>query len=87
MPEEDFSELEYSGLKKMYETTREWSLDFFNLIYKRIGTKFDRLYFESEVGNKGLQVVKENLGKIFEEDDGAVIYKGDPDKGLHTRFL
>ncbi len=87
MPEEDFSELENSNLKTIYEMTREWSLDYFDLIYKRVGTKFDRLYFESEVGEKGLAIVEKNMGEVFKKDDGAVIYKGDPKKGLHTRVF
>jgi arginyl-tRNA synthetase len=87
MPEEDFSELEQCSIKEVYKETRKWCLDYFDTIYKRVGTKFDRLYFESEVGEKGLGIVKENIGKVFEEDDGAVIYRGDPNKGLHTRVF
>jgi len=87
MPEEDFSELENSNLKEVYELTRKWSLEYFDRIYDRIGTKFDRNYFESEVGNRGLEIVKDNMGEVFEEDGGAVIYRGDEKKGLHTRVF
>ncbi len=84
---EDFSKLKESKIKDIYEETKRWCLDYFDTIYQRAGTKFDRLYFESEVGEKGLEVVMANVGKVFEEDDGAVIYRGDPKKGLHTRVF
>jgi len=87
VPEEDFNDLEKKDTKSIYEKTRKWSLDYFDKIYERIGTKFNRLYFESEVGKKGLEVVLANVGKIFEKDDGAIIYKGDGKKGLHTRVF
>ena len=87
VPDEDFSELEQSNIKAIYEETRQWCLDDFDTVYQKAGTKFDRLYFESEVGERGLQIVDENMGKVFEKDDGAIIYKGDPKRGLHTRVF
>ena len=71
----------------VYKTTRKWSLDYFNGIYKRVNTKFDRLYFESEVFQSGRQIVLKNLKKgTFQESQGAVIFKGE-DYGLHTRVF
>jgi len=65
-------------INKLWEKTRKWSLDYFASIYKRLGTKFDRLYFESEVAEPGTKAAKEALKKgILEESDGAVIFKGD----------
>jgi len=28
-----------------------------------------------------------NVGKVFEEDDGSIIYRGDEKKNLHTRVF
>jgi len=71
----------------VYKTTRKWSLDYFDCIYKRVNTKFDRLYFESEVFEAGRAVVLKNLKKgIFEKSEGAVIFKGEK-YGLHTRVF
>lgn len=70
-----------------YTKGRLWSLEYFETIYKKLGTHFDRYYFESEVGEKGVNFVKENLDKgIFSESDGAVVFKGE-DYGLHTRVF
>jgi len=56
-------------------------------MYKRLGTKFDNYYFEKDVGEAGIKIVKEGLGRgVFEESDGAVIYPGES-KGLHSRVF
>ncbi|MBI1919433.1 arginine--tRNA ligase [Candidatus Microgenomates bacterium] len=71
----------------VYNKGRQWSLDYFESIYKRLGTKFDFYYFESEVGEIGLKLVKEYLEKgVFEESEGAVIFPG-KQFGLHTRVF
>ncbi len=71
----------------LYEKGKRWSLDYFERIYKRLGTKFDFYYFESEVGGEGLKLVKEYLKKgIFVESHGAVIFKGEK-YGLHNRVF
>jgi len=75
------------GVMKIYKITRKWSLDYFAGIYKRLNTKFDRLYFESEVFNSGRQVVLKNLKKgVFKTSDGAVIFEGEK-YGLHSRVF
>lgn len=73
-------------LRNLYETGRRWSLEHLEDIYKLLGTKFDRLYFESEVADLGVKMVKENTPKVFSESDGAIVYKGE-EEGLHTRVF
>lgn len=51
-----------------------------------LGTKFDTEIFESEVGERGTQIVKEHIGDVFEESNGAVIFRGER-HGLHTRVF
>jgi len=59
---------------KLWKETRKWSLDYFGEIYKELGTRFDRFYFESEVGNKGLKISEDILKKgIAKESEGAII--------------
>jgi len=70
----------------LYEKGRAWSLEYFETIYKRLGTKFTGYYFESEVGEIGKALVKQHIGKVFEESDGAVVFRGEP-YGLHTRVF
>lgn len=73
-------------INKEYDLGRKWSLDYFETLYKKLGTTFDYYIFESEVGEEGVRIVKENLGTVFEESDGAIVYKGEQD-GLHTRVF
>jgi arginyl-tRNA synthetase len=51
-----------------------------------LGTKFDKFIFESEMASIGLDVVKQNIGKVFELSDGATVFKGE-EYGLHTRVF
>ncbi len=76
-----------SSIKEIYEMGRKWSLDYFEKIYARLGTKFDFYYFERNVGEKGLEIVKQFLNKnIFSQSKGAIIFSGEK-YGLHTRVF
>jgi len=75
-------------INKIYDWGRKITLDAFEEIYKILGTKFDYYFFESEMAVKGKEIVKENVGNIFEESDGAIIFHGENyDKKLHTRVF
>jgi arginyl-tRNA synthetase len=76
-----------SEINNIYETGRKWSLDYFETIYDRLGTKFDYYFFESEVGQAGVDIVKKYLQEgVFEESEGAVVFPGEK-YGLHTRVF
>ena len=76
-----------SEIKDLYKIGREWSLQYFETIYKRLGTKFNNYYFESEVAKLGQKIVEENLKKdIFEKSQGAIIFPGKK-YGLHDRVF
>lgn len=76
------------SVQKIYQTTRQWSLDYFDKIYKKVGSHFDRFYFESEVYGKGIELVKEFLDKsVFAKGEkGAIIFEGEK-HGLHNRVF
>ncbi|MFH2085878.1 MAG: arginine--tRNA ligase [bacterium] len=75
-------------INEIYDLGRKWSLEYFETIYQRLGTKFDEYFFESEAGSVGLEVVEEGLRKGVLElgEQGAVIYRGEKD-GMHTRVF
>jgi arginyl-tRNA synthetase len=76
-----------SEIMPLYEAGRQWSMDYFETIYKRLGTEFKRYYFESEVGTIGSALVREYLDKsVFEESQGAIIFPGEK-FGLHNRVF
>jgi arginyl-tRNA synthetase len=63
---------------------REVSVEAYQTLWNRLGTKFDYTIFESEVTPIGMRIVKgETANGVFEESEGAVIYRGEK-KGLHT---
>ena len=74
-------------VRELYETGRQWSLEYFERIYRRLGTKFDFYYFERDVGKIGLELVREHLARgVFEESDGAVVFPGEK-YGFHRRVF
>lgn len=75
-----------SPLAKIYWTTRQWSYDYFDEFYARIGVSFEKYYPESTVAELGLTTVKNQTPKIYSQSDGAIVYKGEQD-GLHTRVF
>jgi arginyl-tRNA synthetase len=71
---------------KLYKEGKEISQKHFEEIYEILGTKFDKEYFESGVVNRGVKIVNES--NIFEESDGAIVFKADEyDEKLHTRVF
>lgn len=76
-----------SSFAKIYWATRQWSYDYFEQFYASIGSGFEKYYPESKTAPIGLKTVKEQLKKgIYEESDGAVVFRGEP-YGLHTRVF
>lgn len=75
------------SISELYTLTRRWSLEYFDSIYARVGTRFERLFFESEVAERGKELVLGNVDTgIFEHSDGAVIFAGSK-VGLHDRVF
>lgn len=73
---------EYSA----YLKGKEINLEYFLGETRRLGSSFYEFIFESEAGTRGQEIVKENIGKVFQESDGAVIFDGEA-RGLHTRVF
>ncbi len=60
----------------LWKETRQWSLDYFDMIYKRVYTHYDRFYFESECLS-GADIAKDAVKQgVLEESDGAIILNG-----------
>lgn len=77
-----------SAFAQIYWTCRQWSYDGFEKLYEELQVKpFDKYYPESATTPLGLEMVQKGLKDgVFEESDGAVIFKGE-DYGLHTRVF
>lgn len=76
-----------SDLDLLYQKGRATSLRHLMAICETLGTeKFDFQFYESESGPKGLEIVRAHIGDVFEESQGAVIFRGE-DLGLHTEVF
>jgi arginyl-tRNA synthetase len=73
-------------INKLYDLGKKWSLEHFEILYKRLGTKFDDYIYESEMSSVGTEIVKSQIDKVFTESEGAIVFKGE-DHGLHTRVF
>jgi arginyl-tRNA synthetase len=75
-----------SPFAQIYWTCRQWSYDYFDQFYARIGSKFEKYYPESQTAALGLETVKQHIGDVYTESDGAVIFDGEK-YDLHTRVF
>lgn len=77
------------AINALYDEGRKTSLEHFEEIYKKLGTKFDHYFFESEVKDDGVHIVKEFLEKgVFTKSDNAIVFEAQKyDKKLHTRVF
>jgi len=73
---------------RLYDEGKKWSLKYFEGVYKKLGTKFDYYFLESQVADFGKKIVEEGLKKgIFETGErGAIIFEGGK-SDLHTRVF
>lgn len=62
------------GVIELWRQMNGWVYDGFDATYQRIGSDFDKTYYESEVYLLGKQMVEEGLekGVFFRKDDGSV---------------
>lgn len=77
-----------SPFAQIYRTCRDWSYEGFDELYARLGmVPFEKYYPESSTSGPGVEAVKRGIKEgIFEESEGAIVFKGE-DEGLHTRVF
>ena len=77
-----------SPLAQIYWQTRQWSFDYFDAFYASLNVAPLRYYPESQTAPIGMKIVREQLeaGRL-EESDGAIVFRGDESKHLHTRVF
>src|SRR5262249_27874119 len=60
-------------ITKLWQQTRQWSLDDFNEIYRWLHARFDHFFYESEVAAPGKTIVKQYYEKgVFVLSEGAI---------------
>jgi arginyl-tRNA synthetase len=71
----------YEGIKSehynIYLKLRDISILHQEEIFNKLGIRFDIQYPESLVSKEGTEIVRKNIGKVFIEDQGAIIFPGE----------
>ena len=76
------------NINKIYDWGRKETLAAFERIYAILGTKFDHYFFESDMAPIGEKIVRANIGKVFTESQGAIVFEAEKyDPKLHTRVF
>ncbi len=74
-------------ISALWNEGRQWSLDYFHDFYKRVDTKFQREYFESECADRGREISLDAESRgILEKSEGAIVFNGKK-YGLDTRVF
>ena len=61
----------------VYETVFDWSFSEIAENMRRLGNKpVERRFLESDANERGVKIVRDHVPEVFQESDGAVIFKG-----------
>ncbi len=73
--------------QQVYDVCKAWSFDYITATVARLGSKpAERRYLESEADTLGVETVKQHVGSVFEESDGAIVFPGEQ-YGLFTNVF
>lgn len=76
-------------LNKKWKNGIRWFEGYFETICKKLGSKFNHHFYESEAGEAGGKLVLGNMGNIFSKgENGAIVFEGEKFKPkTHTRVF
>jgi len=74
------------AINQLHQQGSKLSFEYFDKILNLLSISNDKRYLESQAIEPGVKAVKDNLGKVFQESQGAIIYDGEK-AGLHTRVF
>jgi len=75
-------------VNQVYDWGFKVTMEAFEDLYKVLGTKFDYYFLESAMADIGRDIVNDNMDKVFEKSDGAIVFKAEKyDPKLHTRVF
>ncbi|CAN5415735.1 arginine--tRNA ligase [soil metagenome] len=62
---------------EVYELCKNWSFEQIDSIVARLGNKpVIEKFLESDAELRGIKIVKDNVPEVFQESDGALVFKG-----------
>jgi len=73
---------------QIYELCKSWSFAGIDAIVARLGNiPTERRFLESDADARGVAMVKKNVPKVFQESDGALIFKGSEYGSFDNAFV
>ncbi len=73
---------------EVYEICKAWSFEQIDEIVARLGNKpVERRFLESEADARGVPIVRANVPEVFQESDGALIFKGSEHGSFDNVFV
>jgi arginyl-tRNA synthetase len=72
----------------VYERCKEWSFEQIDELVARLGNKpIERRFLESDADARGVPIVKAHVPAVFQESDGALIFKGSAHGSFDNVFV
>lgn len=73
---------------KIYELCKAWSFEQIDAIVERLGNvPIERRFLESAADARGVETVRANVPGIFQESDGALVFKGSEHGSFDNVFV
>lgn len=80
--------LEDSLYREVYETCKAWSFEELDKIVKRLGNKLvEKRYLESAADQLGVDTVRQHVGDVFIENEGALVFPGSEYGSFDNAFV
>jgi arginyl-tRNA synthetase len=73
-------------INELYEQGKQASFEHFDKTLAELRITNDHRYLESQSAETGVKFVRDSIGKVFTESQGAIVYEGEK-VGLHTRVF
>jgi arginyl-tRNA synthetase len=73
-------------INRLYDLGKQKSFEYFKEVLGAFSIKSEKPYLESQSAPIGIDFVNKNIGPVFTQSEGAVVYEGEK-VGLHTRVF
>lgn len=74
--------------REVYETCKAWSFEELDTIVARLGNKpVEKRYLESHTDTLGVETVRQHVGDVFIENDGALVFPGSEYGSFDNAFV
>ncbi|GAC1387918.1 MAG: arginine--tRNA ligase [Candidatus Saccharimonadales bacterium] len=74
--------------RRVYQACKDWSFNGIDEVVAQLGNSpIEKRYVESEADELGVETVKQHIGSVFIESEGALVFPGDKYGGFSNVFV